>query len=169
MATSATPKPAPSSTGSRALPVIVFFDHDPVAHQLVGMNRFRRLPFSGISEVPAGVEQVFVVSSESQLKEHYDYCRKPNVRIVAVVSQRFRDPRFDGAVYAYVSPNTPADLIERQIDNAIDHIRLLENRREVNERLSNIQQEIAELNEIGAALSAEHDTEKLLELILTEC
>ena len=54
------------------------------------------------------------------------------------------------------------------MDNALDHIHLLATRREANERLDRATQEINELNAIGAALSAEHDTEQLLEMILTK-
>ena len=60
------------------------------------------------------------------------------------------------------------DLLERMIDNALDHIHLVQSRQEVNQRLSGASQEIHELNQIGIALSAEHDTEKLLEMILTK-
>ena len=168
MATSASTKPAMSSTGFRALPLLVVFDQDPIANLLVGLNRFRRIPFSALADAPQQVEQIFVVSNEEQVAKHYELCRRPNVRIIALAHQRFRDSRADGAVYAYLPPNVAQDLLERQIDNALDHVRLLENRKELNERLGNIQHEIAELNEIGAALSAEHDTSKLLELILTK-
>ncbi len=54
------------------------------------------------------------------------------------------------------------------MDNALDHIHLVHTRHEVNQRLAGASQEIHELNQIGMALSAEHDPEKLLELILTK-
>src|SRR5438270_3811897 len=54
------------------------------------------------------------------------------------------------------------------VDNAIDHIHLLATRQEVNARLAGATREINELNQIGAALSAQHDTAKLLEMILTK-
>ena len=53
-------------------------------------------------------------------------------------------------------------------DNALDHIHLIHTRHEVNQRLAGASQEIHELNQIGMALSAEHDPSKLLELILTK-
>ena len=55
------------------------------------------------------------------------------------------------------------------VDNALDHIHLHQTRRESQERLSNAAKEIDDLNKIGAALSAEHDAGKLLEMILTKC
>src|ERR1051326_247850 len=54
------------------------------------------------------------------------------------------------------------------VDNALDHIHLVHTRHEVNQRLAGASQEIHELNQIGMALSAEHDPRKLLELILTK-
>src|SRR5262249_31607060 len=95
--------------------------------------------------------------------------RAPNVRVIALSDWRFKDPRTDGVVYTYLPVNTPPGLVERAIDNAADHIHLLATRREVNERLAGATKEIQELNAIGAALSAQHDTEKLLEMILSSC
>src|SRR5690242_2104649 len=122
MATSATSKPAVSSTGFRALPLLVVFDQDPIANLLVGMNRFRRIPFSALADAPQQVEQIFIVSSEDQIAKHYEICRRPNVRIIALTHQRFRDSRADGAIYAYLPPNIAQDILERQIDNALDHV-----------------------------------------------
>ena len=82
---------------------------------------------------------------------------------------RFRDARLDGSVYAYLPVNTPAALLERMFDNAIDHMHLVLTRREANDKLALANSEIHELNHIGAALSAEHDADELLELILTKC
>src|SRR6185312_13017349 len=53
-------------------------------------------------------------------------------------------------------------------DNALDHIHLVHTRQQVNQRLAGASQEIHELNQIGVALSAEHDPARLLELILTK-
>jgi HD-GYP domain-containing protein (c-di-GMP phosphodiesterase class II) len=46
---------------------------------------------------------------------------------------------------------------------------LVQMRREASDKLALANSEIYELNNIGAALSAEHDTRELLELILTKC
>ncbi len=54
-------------------------------------------------------------------------------------------------------------------DNAVDHMHLVQTRREANDKLALANSEIYELNNIGAALSAEHETRELLELILTKC
>lgn len=156
-----------SQTISRPLPLLVFFDGDvDVREAIREFHRYRRMPFTQLEKAPEDVEWIVLVTHEDQMKSHYEIFRKPNVRVVAVTNQRFHDPRLDGAVYSYLPSHTPGDLLERAVDNAIDHIQLLNNRKEINNRLTNAAKEIHELNQIGAALSAEHDTSKLLEMIL---
>jgi HD-GYP domain-containing protein (c-di-GMP phosphodiesterase class II) len=157
------------SPAPRALPIVAYFESDSVARgHLVGVQRFRRMPFdSGTQENPA-ISRVVLISLEDLMKEHYQQLRVPNVRVLALTNVPFKDPRNDGAVYAYLPPDIPQRLLERMVDNALDHIHLIQSRQEVNERLAGASREIQELNEIGVALSAEHDTGKLLELILTK-
>ncbi len=157
----------------RPLPLVVTFAGDEEAHRcLLGIQRFRRIHFDELerfhSEGGADVEHIFVVSRQEQMEAPYSSLRRPNVRVIAISDERFREPRFDGAVYAYLPAQTPPAILERMIDNAVDHIQLLANRREINDRLNGATREIQELNQIGAALSAEHDTSKLLELILSK-
>ncbi len=154
---------------NRPLPLLVYFDDDEAGKlALLEPQRYRKLPFSVLDGQPPEVERVVVTTSEKWIREHFDALRGPNVRILAISAERFHDPRVDGAVYAYVPPGTPPALLERMLENALDHIRLLDSRRNLNEKLSDAVREISELNQIGAALSAEHNTEKLLELILTK-
>jgi HD-GYP domain-containing protein (c-di-GMP phosphodiesterase class II) len=152
-----------------SLPFVVFFNEDEIGKRaLVGAKRYRRVTFEDLKDHPKEVERILITTSEKLLGEHYSELRAPNCRVVALSEDRFKDARVDGAVYAYLPLETPSHLLERMVDNALDHIRLLESRREVNERLAGATQEIHELNQIGAALSAQHDTGKLLELILTK-
>ena len=119
---------------------------------------------------PAGRRELF---SSSPIQELLcctsEELRAPNVRVIALSDERFRDPRLDGTVYAYLPQHAPAALLERMFDNAIDHMHLVQTRREANDKLALANSEIYELNHIGAALSAEHDTRELLELISTKC
>ncbi len=157
------------SARNRPLPLLVYFDDDQAARQaLLEPQRYRKLPFSVLDGQPPEVERVVVTTSSKWIREHFDALRGPNVRILAIADQRFADPRVDGAVYAYIPPGTPPALLERMLENALDHIRLLDSRRQLNEKLADAVREISELNQIGAALSAEHNTEKLLDLILTK-
>ncbi len=157
------------SARTRPLPLLVYFDDDGAAQQaLLEPQRYKKIPFSILDGQPPEVERVVVTTAEKWIREHFDTLRGPNVRILAISDKRFADPRVDGAVYAYVPPGMPPALLERMLENALDHIRLLDSRRQLNEKLADAAREISELNQIGAALSAEHDTEKLLELILTK-
>ncbi|HEX5433266.1 MAG TPA: HD domain-containing phosphohydrolase [Candidatus Angelobacter sp.] len=132
------------------------------------VQRFRRLSFQqAVAEDPE-IERIVVLSKEHLLDRHYAQLRVPNVRVLALANHHFTDPRNDGAVYAYLPPDVPEGLLDRMVDNALDHIHLVHSRHEVNQRLVGASQEIHELNQIGVALSAEHDPERLLELILSK-
>jgi len=157
------------SPAPRALPIVAYFENDSVASKhLVGVQRFRRMPFEVHGQEGPAVARVVLISLEEFLKEHYQKLRVPNIRILGLSNEPFKDPRNDGAVYAYLPPDVPQRLLERMVDNALDHIHLIQSRQEVNERLAGASREIHELNQIGVALSAEHDTGKLLEMILTK-
>lgn len=167
MSTRATPEKPPVSSALRTMPAVIAIEGDTLAHNaLKGIQRYARLKLGDLEGREA--ETIVIVSSERLLTQLQTSLRAPNVRVVALSEKRFADPRMDGAVYGYLPPHTPPHLVERMLDNALDHIHLLQTRREVNERLAGATKEISELNAIGAALSAEHDTEKLLELILTK-
>jgi HD-GYP domain-containing protein (c-di-GMP phosphodiesterase class II) len=155
--------------GIRALPILAYFEEDAIAARyFAGVQRFRRMLFGEISSEHAEVERIILVSKEDLVERHYNQLRVPNSRVLALTNSRFKDPRNDGAVYAYLPYDVPESLLERMADNALDHIHLVHTRHEVNQRLAGASQEIHELNQIGMALSAEHDPGKLLELILTK-
>ena len=169
MSTTPTTKAAASSS-TRVLPLLVSFDQEPRVRQVLGdLSRFRRISFEGSLELPADLERVLISGNEPLLLIHYDGLRRPNLRLIALTDHRFHDPRLDALVYAYLPSNTPLPLLERTVDNALDHIHLIHVREQVNERLRGVTREIQELNKIGAALSAEHRLDRLLELILTKC
>jgi HD-GYP domain-containing protein (c-di-GMP phosphodiesterase class II) len=158
-----------SNPAVRPLPLVIYFEGDERVRQVLnGLHRYRRMPYDALDREAQEIERVVIASSQAQLERHYNALRKPNVRVIGMCENRFRDARMDGAVYAYLPPTTPLSLLERMIDNAIDHIQLLSNRNELNDRLTMASREIQELNQIGAALSAEHNTSTLLEMILTK-
>lgn len=157
------------TTGLLALPVVAYFEDDALAAGYFhGVRRFRRVRFHELPPESANLERVVLVSREDLVQRHYTELRVPNTRVLALSNRGFRDPRNDGAVYAYLPPDVPEKLLERMVDNALDHIHLVHSRHEVNQRLADAGREIHELNRIGVALSAEHDPERLLELILTK-
>ncbi|MGZ7105718.1 MAG: HD-GYP domain-containing protein [Candidatus Angelobacter sp.] len=155
--------------GKRTLPILTYFEEDAVAARyFIGVQRFRRVLFGELSPDHAEAERIVLVSKEDLVERHYNQLRVPDTRVLALTNSRFKDPRNDGAVYAYLPCDVPESLLERMADNALDHIHLVHTRHEVNQKLAGASQEIHELNQIGMALSAEHDPGKLLELILTK-
>jgi HD-GYP domain-containing protein (c-di-GMP phosphodiesterase class II) len=154
---------------ARGLPILLTFEGDALARRMISrIQRFRRAGYDDLPEIPAEVDRILITSSEKMLTEHLHEMRSAKLRIIAISDNRFKDPRTDGVVFGYVMSTTPTDLLERLVDNAVDHIHLLATRTEVNERLAFATREISDLNQIGAALSAERDTSKLLDLILTK-
>jgi HD-GYP domain-containing protein (c-di-GMP phosphodiesterase class II) len=155
--------------GLRALPIIAYFKDDAApAKYFQNVQRLRRIFFEELSAEHTDVERIILVSREELVERHYNELRVPNTRVLALSNSRFKDPRNDGAVYAYLPHDVPESILERMADNALDHIHLTHTRQEANQRLAGASQEIHELNQIGMALSAEHDPAKLLELILTK-
>jgi HD-GYP domain-containing protein (c-di-GMP phosphodiesterase class II) len=157
-------------------PVVVYFSADRIAEKATaGMHAFHRVELESLEGGPAhggrlarGSERVVIASSEWLLAHAVDLLRVPNIRIIALADRRFRDPRVDALVYAYLPANTPLELVERMVGNALEHMNLLDTRERLGERLALAAHEIQELNQIGAALSAEHDTGALLDMILTK-
>ena len=157
------------TAGLRALPCVLYFERDDAGIRISSLvQRYRRTAFEQVDHDLAQGEWILVASSERMLADNYARIRHPNVRVIGISDSRFREARIDGLVYGYLPPQTPEPLVERMFENALDHIHLVSTRREANERLANVTREISELNQIGAALSAEHDTERLLEMILTK-
>ena len=160
----------------QAAPVVVYFSADRVAEKATaGLHGFRRVELESMEGRPAnggrlarGAERVVIASSEWLLSQAVDGLRSPSIRVIALADRRFRDPRIDALVYAYLPLNTPLELLERMVGNALEHMHLLDTREKLGERLALAAHEIQELNQIGAALSAEHDTGALLEMILTK-
>lgn len=163
-------KPGVTNSGPsavfRTLPAVVYFPGDEVAFTATtGLQQYLRLSFDDFAKGRKS-ETIVVTSLERMILEKAAQLRAPNVRVIALSDWRFKDPRTDGVVYAYLPTHTPPGLVERTIDNALDHIHLLATRRDVNERLAGATLEIHELSAIGAALSAEHDGDKVLEMVL---
>jgi HD-GYP domain-containing protein (c-di-GMP phosphodiesterase class II) len=155
---------------SRRFPSAIYFERDEVARK--ALQQCSRIPHGSFERLDVGrryAENVFVLADEKLFGEFLKQLRAPNIRVIALSDERFRDPRLDGTVYAYLPSDVPPRLLERMFDNAIDHMHLVQTRREANDKLASAKAEIYELNHIGAALSAEHDTRALMELILTKC
>jgi HD-GYP domain-containing protein (c-di-GMP phosphodiesterase class II) len=155
---------------SRMLPSAIYFEADERAREAVQMcGRIQHTSFESLDASRLVVPNVFIVADPDLFQQNLKQLRAADVRVIMLADERFHDVRLDGAVYAYLPPDTPAPLLERMFDNAIDHMHLVQTRREASDKLALANSEIYELNHIGAALSAEHDAQELLELILTKC
>jgi HD-GYP domain-containing protein (c-di-GMP phosphodiesterase class II) len=165
-----TAKPFVVPARSCRLAMALYFEGDDVAYEALGRcGRVQHASVESSDPLRLSSENVYVVGDEAIMELHIKRLRAPNVRVIALSDRRFREPRTDGAVYAYLPLETPAALLERMFDNAVDHMHLAATRRETTDKLALAHGEIHELNQIGAALSAEHNSHKLLELILTKC
>jgi HD-GYP domain-containing protein (c-di-GMP phosphodiesterase class II) len=157
-------------TRSRRLPSAIYFQTDARARALIMQcRRMPKVAFEEMDPTRLTGPNVFVVSDEQLLAEHLKFLRGPDLRVIMLGDERCRDARLDGSVYAYLPLGTSAPLLERMFDNAIDHLHLVQTRREASDKLALANSEIYELNHIGAALSAENDTRELLEMILGKC
>jgi HD-GYP domain-containing protein (c-di-GMP phosphodiesterase class II) len=157
-------------TRSRKQPSAVYFQADELARTaILQCGRIPHISFETLDPDRLTGGNVFVIADQQLFAENLKVLRSPDVRVIVLADERFRDARLDGSVYAYLPPNVSAPLLERMFDNAIDHMHLVQTRREASDKLALANSEIYELNHIGAALSAEHDTQELLELILTKC
>jgi HD-GYP domain-containing protein (c-di-GMP phosphodiesterase class II) len=165
-----TTKQAAQLVRSRRQPSAIYFENDELARTLVTQcARIQHSSFESSLPVRLTGETVFVLADSSLFTQNLKLLRSPNVRVIALADERFHEARLDGTVYAYLPANTAPPLLERMFDNAIDHMHLVQTRREANDKLALANSEIYELNHIGAALSAEHETRELLEFILTKC
>jgi hypothetical protein len=69
-------------------------------------------------------------------------------------------------IFAVVQIAAPAPVLGSQIRNAFDNLLLSRRQSEIEKQVQRTQSEIDRLNEIGIALSSQHDRESLLNLIL---
>ena len=93
---------------------------------------------------------------------------RPDVEVV-VLADPANIPAFPSdQVYAYLPKPISEPLLAKTLANAFAHIDLLHDQARAQADLSELAQELKELNNIGVKLSAERDTDVLLELILTK-
>ena len=95
----------------------------------------------------------------------------PNVRLIGVVqgegsiAQAAEDGN-DPSVFAYLPSKASRALLEKTNAAAFANIELAARERAAREELERTQREMEELHRIGVALSAQHEVEALLDMIL---
>ncbi len=111
--------------------------------------------------VVEGSERNLELASRFRITRH-------NIEVV-VLADPANLPAFPSdQVYAYLPTPVSVPILTKTLANALAHIRLLHEQEQAQADLSELAQELKELNLIGVKLSAERDTDALLELILTK-
>ncbi len=138
--------------------------------QLAG--NYERVPLSGSAgdEPKISGPGVFLVDSTAdQLKPAVNLkARHPALEIIVLADPAALPAVPSDQVYAYLDKNVPMPLLAKTLANAFAHIRLLQEQERTKADLARLTTELQELNAIGIKLSAERDTDTLLELILTK-
>jgi len=165
-----TPVPSPEAfAAARPAAILSFFPADPQAEAtLRSISDVDPIPFD---QLDAESEEaiVILVVNPVRLSQHIQEARRDNVRVIAISDERYEDIELDSAVHSYLPSHTPSGILRRTVDSAVAHVFLWNGFQMLDDRFEGLTREIQELNQIGAALSAEHDTGKLLEMILTKC
>ncbi|NUP98770.1 MAG: GAF domain-containing protein [Armatimonadetes bacterium] len=86
--------------------------------------------------------------------------------LVSEVEETFLAPAADERVFSYLNPHAPAHLQAKAVRSALLTVRLRSEQQGLAEGLQARDEQLRELNNIGVALSAERDVDRLLGLIL---
>jgi len=154
-------------------PRLFYFPDSETARLILGLpGTYDRVPLTAHDvddpkTVGPGVLVVEASDRQLELARHFKATRG-NVEIV-VLADPANLPAFPAdQVYAYLSAPTSVPILAKTLATAFSHIRLLEEQDRAQADLSELAKELKELNLIGVKLSAERDTDVLLELILTK-
>jgi HD-GYP domain-containing protein (c-di-GMP phosphodiesterase class II) len=92
--------------------------------------------------------------------------RLHHVQIVVLASSRAMPSTPHQNVYLYIPRELSAGVQARLLSNTFSHVRLLIEQEQAQSDITQLAQELTDLNKIGVRLSAERDTNSLLDLIL---
>ena len=93
---------------------------------------------------------------------------QPGVRLIGLFNDRSPNGLADPQLFACLPRKASRALVEKTIAAAFANIELAERERSAREELARAEREMEELNRIGVALSATHDVNALLEMILSK-
>lgn len=91
---------------------------------------------------------------------------RDDLAVVALLGPGQTVPPLSDGIYAYLPDSAGGPILAKTFANAVELIELRQSQAVAAADLAALQTELQELNTIGAKLSAEHDTDALLELIL---
>jgi len=92
--------------------------------------------------------------------------RNPRLRVIYLAGARAKTDGESHSAFAYLPAKPAATVLVRTLSMAFENLELAERLARTETELARARHEVAELNRIGVALSAEKDTQKLLDLIL---
>jgi len=152
----------------------LFYFRDSEASRLVAglPGTYARVPLSpdrvdDAETVGPGVLVVDGSERELELARRFKATRH-NVEVMVLADSANLPASPSDQVYAYLPKPISVPILDKTLANAFAHIRLLEEQKRAQVDLSELARELKELNNIGVKLSAERDTDALLELILTK-
>ncbi len=152
-------------------PTLLYLEGSPVERFIRDLSReheCRSIPSgstSGIESIPSGI--LLIDASHGELRTARALkAANDGLEIIVLASEAdLANPDLIG-VYTCLPADIPAPLLARTIANACAHLNLEQGREQTASDLRELALELRELNEIGIRLSAELDTDSLLELIL---
>jgi len=149
---------------------VVYFSDSPAASQAKGLPASYAAQAVGRGPLPAeltGGPLVWLADWKQDAKDLEGLLEPAHQqRVVYFAAANPPAPQPNGPVFAFLPPNTPPELIDRTLATTFENLELAERLAETERTCQALAHEISELNRIGIALSAERDTQKLLELIL---
>ncbi|MBI2298977.1 MAG: GAF domain-containing protein [Armatimonadetes bacterium] len=86
--------------------------------------------------------------------------------LASTVEQTHLDPEVDERVFAYLNPNAPAHLQAKVVRRALTSVRMAWQQAQMAADLQSRDEQLRQLNQIGIALSAEREVDRLLGEIL---
>lgn len=92
----------------------------------------------------------------------------PHVRLIGVTGKKISSRTKGIQWFAWITRDSAPAIIEKTVIAAFDSLRLEMNQHAAREELARTQYEMRQLHRIGIALSATHDADDVLDLILTK-
>jgi HD-GYP domain-containing protein (c-di-GMP phosphodiesterase class II) len=92
--------------------------------------------------------------------------RNPRLRVIYLAGARAKTDGENLSAFAYLPAKPAPSVLARTLTMAFENLELAERLARTETELARARHEVEELNRIGVALSAEKDTQKLLDLIL---
>jgi HD-GYP domain-containing protein (c-di-GMP phosphodiesterase class II) len=117
----------------------------------------------------AGPAVLIVEGSPADLRHFQKYAAGSSLRLIYILpSNSSSAPRLNHRLFAVLPPGVPRPVLERTVESAFESLRAEEDARKTRALLREVAGELETVNRIGVALSAERNTDALLELILTK-